>query len=541
MPQANPIPRRQLLWASRRRPRTCQDAFVSATAGLPSLFLALGLLALVFALRQSEAARRLVQGSRELVLELRAPQRVLALYVVVRLLLELSRGRAWSPGLLHTLGFLALFSAGVGVVRTGDVALYLFLRARGRPVAPRIIRTLLVWALTLVIAAAASNREFGFDLSAMLTTSALLSVVLGFALQESLGNLFAGLTLNAEKPFEHGDWVSFGKWTGRVHEVGWRSTRLITLDDDELLVPNGLLSREVVVNHSRPSARDCVELELRLDAEAPPGKAKEVVLAAVRSCKGVLSEPAPLVELVRFADDGLDYRVRFFTGDYAHERELIDAVQQALWYALRRAAIDIPYPQTTLSRRERPAQAEERRRKEHLAEAQELLARIDFVAALKPQQREELARAARFLEYGPGEPVVRQGEAGETCFLVARGELAVRVLFDSGEREVARLSHGAFFGEMSVLTGEPRSATVVAASDAALLGIDREAFKRVLAGDEQVMEELARIIAGRRAELAIAKEQEAAAGPQPEDAAHGSLLARIKGIFGFVKGQGGRR
>lgn len=505
---------------------------MSATEGLPSFLAALALLTLALALRQSEAVRRLVLGSRDLVQELRAPQQVLVLYVATRLLLVLAHQRGAQPGLIHTLNFLALVSGAVGLARTADVCLYVFLRARGRPVGPRIIRTLVIWVFTFLIAAIASNREFGFDLSAMLTTSALLSVVLGFALQESLGNLFAGLTLNAERPFESGDWVSFGKWTGRVHEVGWRSTRLITLDDDELLVPNGLISREVVTNHSRPSLHDCVELELRLDYDASPVRAKQVLVDAVKACKGVLLAPAPVAQVIRFNDDGIDYRIRFFTDDYSRERELLDVVQQALWYALRRAAIDIPFRQTTLSRREKPAQAEARRRKEHLAEAEDLLAHIDFVSALGNEGRKELARAARYLEYGPGEPVVRQGEPGDTLYLVARGEFAVRVLFDTGEREVARLSHGAFFGEMSVLTGEPRSATVVAASDAALLGVDREAFSRVLAADEAVMEELARIIAGRKAQLVTARQEESGA-VAPGEPEHQPLLARIKGIFGF--------
>jgi CRP-like cAMP-binding protein len=315
---------------------------------------------------------------------------------------------------------------------------------------------------------------------------------------------------------------------------------MITLDDDELLVPNGLISREVVINHSRPSLQDCVELEVRLDYDAAPARAKQVLVDAVKTCAGVLPEPLPRAQVVRFNDDGIDYRIRFFTDDYSRERELLDTVQQALWYALRRAAIDIPYRQTTLSRREKPAQAEERRRKEHLAEAKDLLGRIDFVSALGEEGRDQLAQAARFLEYGPGEPIVRQGEPGDTFYLVARGELSVRVLFDSGEREVAKLAHGAFFGEMSVLTGEPRSASVVAATDAALLGIDREAFSRVLAADDGVMEELARIIAGRKAQLVTARKEDAGAAAQGEDETS-PLLARIRGIFGFKTGKAGAK
>ena len=500
---------------------------------MTSFLAALALLAGVLALRRSAGARRLVAGSRELVEELRAPQAFLFLYVLVRLALfwvrsEKTPDQAW----LHGLNFAAHFFGGVGLLRTVDVALFALLRARGGQGLPRIIRSLLNWILTFVVAAIATRIEYQSDLSTLVANAALLSVVLGFALQESLGNLFAGLTLNAERPFDAGDWVTFGKWTGKVVDVGWRSTRLITLDDDELLVPNGLISREVVVNHSRPSVRDCVELVLRLDLDASPAQAKQVLLRTVKGIPGVMAEPEPTVQLAHFHDDGVDYRIRFYTPDYANERAVLDEVQQALWYALRRAAIDIPYRQATLSYRERPAEAEERRRKEHLAEAEDLLSRIDFVAALKPEARRALAARARFLEYGPGEAVVKQGDPGDAFYLVARGEVALRVLLGGGEKEVARLQRGAFFGEMSLLTGEPRTATVVAVGDAALLGVDREAFSRVLAADEAVMEELARIIAGRKAELATARKQDA--GPAAhEESEHTSLLTRIRGIFGF--------
>ena len=503
---------------------------------MTSFLAALALLAGVLALRRSAGARRLVAGSRELVEELRAPQLFLTGYVLVRLgLFWGHREGGLTPAWIHGLNFAAHFFGGVGLLRTVDVALFALVRARGGQGLPRIVRSLINWILTFVVAAIATRADYQADLSNLFATSALLSVVLGFALQESLGNLFAGLTLNAERPFDAGDWVSFSKWTGKVIDVGWRSTRLITLDDDELLVPNGLISREVVVNHSRPSVRDCVELVVRLDLDASPAQAKKVLLQAVKGVPGVLAEPAPTAQIAQFHDDGVDYRIRFFTPDYSHEREVLDEVQQALWYALRRAAIDIPYRQATLSYRERPAEAEERRRKDHLLEAEDLLSRIDFVEALNPESRHALAQQARFLEYGPGEAVVKQGDPGDTFFLVARGEVAIRVLLGGGEKEVARLQRGAFFGEMSLLTGEPRTATVVAVGDAALLGVDREAFSRVLAADESVMEKLARIIAARKTALASARAegaaQAAAAGPE-----HSTVLARIRSIFGFKKG-----
>jgi len=221
--------------------------------------------------------------------------------------------------------------------------------------------------------------------------------------------------------------------------------------------------------------------------------------------------------------------VRFFTESYALEREAIDEVNDAIWYGLRRAGIDMPYPQTMLSFRERAADAEERRRREHLADAEDLLSRIDFLATLRAADRKLLAERARFLEYGPREAVVRQGEPGDVLYLVARGELVVRVRVENGEKEVARLGRGAFFGEMSLLTGEPRTATVVALTEAALLAVDREAFSRVFAQNVHVAEELAGVIARRRRDLDAVR-AEAGASPAEEET---NLLSRIGAMFGF--------
>jgi CRP-like cAMP-binding protein len=303
------------------------------------------------------------------------------------------------------------------------------------------------------------------------------------------------------------------------------------VDEDEILVPNGLISREVVVNHMRPQITDVIELTIGVDLDVSPARAKAVLLEAVRSCPLVLREPAPTVQLANFTADGVNYRIKFYTEGFQFERAALDQAQEAIWYALRRAAIDIPYPQTTISVRERSAEADERRRREHLAEAEDLLGRIDFVQALSAPARKVLAERARFLEYGPGQAVVRQGEQGDTLYLVARGEVGVRIHVESGpDKEVARLGRGALFGEMSVLTGDPRTATVVSLGDAALLAVDRDAFERILSAEPDLAQSLADVITRRRMALDAARAAQQAPALEKESS---NLLSRIRSIFGF--------
>jgi small-conductance mechanosensitive channel/CRP-like cAMP-binding protein len=431
-----------------------------------------------------------------------------------------------SASLHHAASTARIVCGALAGLRILEAVLFAGLRLRGASV-PRILRSLVVWAISAGIAAAVLRHEYRLDLSSLIATSALLSVVLGFALQETLGNLFSGLTLHAEQPFEQGEFVTFGKWSGKILDVGWRSTRILTGDDDELLVPNSLISREVVRNHSRPSLHDSVEIPLVLDMDVPPARCKAVLREAVASCSLVLKEPPPRVLLSGFDNNGALYKVRFYGESYPKQRAALDQVYEAIWYALRRAAVEVPYPQQTIGYRERASEAEDRRRREHSAEAEDLLSRIDFIGALRPEDRKLLAERARYLEYGPGQSVVRQGESGDTFYLVARGELSVRI---EGDKEVALLSRGAFFGEMSLLTGEPRSAAVVAVSEAGLLEIDRDAFSRVFERNPDVGKELATVIARRRMGLASARAVDAV---QSIEAVESTLFDRICAMFAF--------
>src|ERR1041384_2153304 len=255
---------------------------------------------------------------RELAADLRSLERAFSIYIFARLG-QLAFPNA-SPAVSQALRFVAVLFGVVGVVRLLETAFFAFVRKS----TPRIVRSLVAWVTTFIIAAVVLREEYKFNLESIFATSALLSVVLGFALQETLGNLFAGLTLNAEQPFEPGEWVSFGKYTGRVLDVGWRSTRLMTLDEDEILVPNGLISREVVVNHLRPQTTDVIELMVGIDLDVSPARAKAVLLEAVKSCPMVLKQPEPTVQLATFTADGTTYRIKLYTEGFHVERAALD-------------------------------------------------------------------------------------------------------------------------------------------------------------------------------------------------------------------------
>jgi small-conductance mechanosensitive channel len=499
------------------------------SSGFVTLTGALALFVSIVASRRA-LRRHLSPAVQALVIDLRAIERLAALYLAVRAMQLLTHDP--SPEYAHALRFCVTCFGAVMLARLAEtLSFFASSRFRNKP-APLIVRSFAAWGTAFIIAAVVLRLEYKIDLSSVFATSALLSVVLGFALQETLGNLFAGLTLNAEHPFDPGEWVTFGKYSGKVVDVGWRSTRLVNADGDEMLVPNSLISREVVVNHMRPLHTYALDLVVSIDLDTSPARAKAVLLEAAQSCSFVLAQPAPRVDLAAFGADGAGYRVIAHIQSFGEQRQGLDQLQEAIWYALRRASIEMPYPQTTLSFRERAAESDERRRREHQAEAEDLLSRIDFVQALDAEDRKVLAERARFLEYGPGQAVVRQGDPGHTLFLVASGEVSVRVRSDAGasEKEVARLGRGALFGEMSVLTGDPRTATVVALGDAALLCVDREAFEHILSRQPELAQRLADVIAQRKLGLDAARAEQSAPAVAKEAS---NLLGRIRAMFSF--------
>jgi CRP-like cAMP-binding protein len=193
-------------------------------------------------------------------------------------------------------------------------------------------------------------------------------------------------------------------------------------------------------------------------------------------------------------------------------------MRSAIYYAFRRNGVTIPYPiSVEVQKEDTPPPVPDP------TLAEDALRQVSIFSALTDAERAELARTARWDVYGAGELVVRQHERGSSMYVVSRGEVVVTV--EPGDREVAVIGGGGFFGEMSLLTGEPRTATVRARSDAALLEITADAFRRMVLADPDTVEQVAAAVAKRRAELAAhAAAGAAISAPEPPQ----RLISRIR-------------
>jgi len=353
----------------------------------------------------------------------------------------------------------------------------------------------------------------------LLTTSAVGAVVVGFALQDTLGNAFAGLAIQSERPFRVGHWIKVGEFEGRVAEVTWRATKLRTKSGNFVIVPNNIIAKEAIVNYSEPAVPTRLEIEVGVSYSCPPPAVKAAMLEAMRQAPRVLQSPPPDVLLVDFADSSMTYRARFWIQDYEFDSQARDQVRVAIYYAFARRGVEITYPiQIEVQKDYVPPDPAAARRDRELA-----VEGIDLFAGLTPEQRASIAAGSATRIYGDGEAIVRQGEPGDSLYVVCSGRVAV--VLEPDRREVAVLERGNYFGEMSLLTGEPRSATVVARGEAVVLEVQAEIFREIVIESPQAIEGLALAAMTRRAELDRAR----AFGPASAVVdAPGSLIARMR-------------
>lgn len=388
---------------------------------------------------------------------------------------------------------------------------------RVRDRAPAIVQDALVIGLFLLVGMFVYREE-----AQVFAASAVAAAVLGFALQETLGNAFAGLAIQTEKPFRVGHWVTVAGNDGRVVEVTWRATKIRTKAGNLVTLPNNVVAREAITNYTEPTAPTRIFVEVGATYSAPPNEVREALFAAVRRAPYVLDTPKPDVLLWEFAGSAITYRIRFWIDEFDKDEIAKDGVRRNIYYEFSRRNIEIPWPIQIEYSREEVREDPEKRIDRYAA----IIAKVDVLAALFVEGRRALAQGAAERLFGDGEVVVREGDPGTSMFIVCRGEVAVTI---ANGHEVARIRTGGYFGEMSLLTGEPRTATVTARGDCTVLEISAEVFREYVTGHPEVIDHLASAAATRRREL---DESRAAAATSNKETKL-SLATRMRRFFGL--------
>jgi small-conductance mechanosensitive channel len=411
-----------------------------------------------------------------------------------------------------------------GAIRAGVGALLKAVRLRSHHTLPKILRDVVDFVLYALAAVPILQTQLNLNLASLMATSAVLSVVIGLALQETLGNLFAGLSLQLERPFQVGDYVQIGEHTGRVVQIAWRATRIATNRREIITVPNSLVAKDVVKTFSSGSDPVGIDLYLGLSYDAPPNTVKAAVLETLREVPLVLEDPPPSCRTWAYDESSIRYKIRYFVANYAHSGSTQEEFYTRMWYRLRRDGIDIPYPQRTVHVRNEPPRPDV-----SPETVLELMRTVDLFALVDASELERLRGELVVRRFGKGERIIQEGDSGHTFYVVASGEVSVRT--GRTQAEVTRLRRGHYFGEMCLLTGEPRSATVVAVEDTVLLEVERPTFARLFASHPGLARQLSALLAQRRTQLrAVA---EAHGGPADTVPEAGRIFGKLRQIFGL--------
>jgi small-conductance mechanosensitive channel len=418
-----------------------------------------------------------------------------------------------------------------------DRLLIVPLLARGnwrgeRAPASRIIHQVVNSIVVAVAVMTFGAIAFGWDIDKFLAGSAVVSIVIGLALQETLGNFFSGMVMHASRPFAVGDWVGMGELEGRVVDMSWRAVTIRTSDDDDVIVPNGSVARDQIINYHSPSPASARSVEVGLDYDIAPEQATAVLKAAAQEADGVLVDPAPVVYLKQFGDSSILYRIKFWIDKPASHNSIEHRVRSNAWYRLRQHGFSIPFP-IRMVEHVRPERKREHHRKTAIEHRCKAIAEVVLFSPLSPEQIQAVAAGATDVLLGPGQVLFHQGEAGDSLFIIRRGEVEVLAGGEGPARHrIATLKRGDFFGEMSALTGQPRSATIAALTDLCVVEICKDDLAAMFTADPSIMEKMSQIVVDRNLSRAAALSDAAAATPAQKVSQQSSMLQRMRSFFG---------
>lgn len=371
-----------------------------------------------------------------------------------------------------------------------------------RMVIPHLFRdmtSVVFYVLVILVVVGVVLRK---DLSSLILGSTVLSIIIGLALQETLGNFFAGLMLSLSRPYHLGDDLDIGGTSGRVEKIDWRSTVLRTQTGDFVILPNSAVAKANLHNFSAPTRNHARFVEVGCHYRHAPNIVKRAILEAAYSVHEVLSEPRPEVWLTTFGDSSINYKLRFWISNFPQRHAIESKVREAIWYRFSRDGIEIPFPMRNI------IQLPPEQHQDLSSEVRDLLDKVDFLHAFQEEELKILARRIRYQLYARGEKICQQGEPGDSFYIIKSGRLRVSAKNPRGEVFLSiELQGGQYFGEMALLTGEPRSATVEATEDSELLMLDKEDLRMIMRDNPQVATVISQVLAQRQLRTERAREE----------------------------------
>jgi small-conductance mechanosensitive channel/CRP-like cAMP-binding protein len=401
---------------------------------------------------------------------------------------------------------------------------------------PAAFKNIITVALVVLVTLLLLKEILQINVTSLIATTTVLTATIGLAFQSTLANMLAGLTIHLEKPLRQGDWISANGHEGYVLDITLRSTRIKTIENNEVFIPNSKVLSESVVNYSLPDRTCTRKLEVGVNYSVPPNTVRKALLDILLAVPGIHRMPAPIVRVKEYGEFAIHYEMRYALHEYHRYLEIETEIMNLVWYRFKRDNIEIPFPIRTVHLKEITAETRRIEQESLLQGILALMERVDILAPLSGEERGLLAEAVGVKAYAAGECPVRQGDPGDSFYIIKKG--AVDVVVEKGPGEegvvVATLGAGNFFGEMSLLTGAARTATIRVREDAEFIVIDRENFRAVLENKPSIAESLSHILSERQAQLAAQREKlDAATLARRKQDESGRLLRNIREFFGL--------
>jgi small-conductance mechanosensitive channel/CRP-like cAMP-binding protein len=384
-------------------------------------------------------------------------------------------------------------------------------------------------SIAIIVAALLLVLQFSYEIQVpgLLAGAGILGIVLGLALQDTLGNIFSGFAIYFGGQFKAGDWLLVEGQHAQIVEINWRSTRLRTTDDICLDIPNSSITKQTVINYNYPTSVHGIRLALGLEYDAAPTLVKKILVEAALDCPMVLSDPLPNVFLTNFADFSVTYELRFWLDDHANFNPANSQIRTNLWYSLRRHKIKIPYPIQQEIHLPRPPEHVENREM-----IRDSMQKAVFAPALSPDQFEEIVANAKIVQFGEGESIIRQDADAGPMYVIVSGSAEVWLESNGRRTSVAVLGPDACIGENSVLTGEKRTATILALEDCLAVEVEKSTLAPIIGSSPELLESLSELLAQRRMKNEGLVAEAAGAGNQAKKSNYkASFLGKLRSFF----------
>ena len=386
----------------------------------------------------------------------------------------------------------------------------------------------------------------GVSATSVVTTSAVVSGVLALSMQATLGNILGGVALQLDGSVHLGDWLQLPDGTqGRVVAIRWRHTVLETRNWETLIVPNAnLLAQTIVILGKREGkpVQHRMWVYFNVDFRFAPTRVIDVVREALWAApiEGVSDDPKPNVICYDFAKDHRDsfayYAARYWLTDLPNDDPTNSRIRTRIYAALKRAGIPLARPVQTLFLQPEEGAADAQTR--HKARRMLALESVELFKPLTPAERSFVADHLCYTPFAIGETCTRQGAVAHWLYILTSGQVEVRrhVQDRSLTKTLAIIEAPGFFGEMGLMTGDPRAADVVAVSDVECYRLDKAGLAHILEERPEIAEQFSKTLANRRGELLAAAEGiDEEAHRLRKESEEERILARIQGFFGLAR------